>query len=218
MSGSERVVKPSRAKCLILCSQVVENDIMLKAKRTVYREFHFRSQLEARWAVFFDAIGVKYKYEPFWADVDTNRGVIYYKPDFEITLSDGHVYYVEIKPTAPSGNALTKASGWARYIGSVVILFDLNPPKTTTESGWLFELGDRCNQVFMTPNIWWCECPLCRYLGLQPFGELPCKCYSQRDCSLSRQWEETFGEVTTLEFARTPKLLMAYQKAKNHKF
>ena len=35
----------------------------IKAIETVYNGYRFRSRLEARWAVFFDALGVKYEYE-----------------------------------------------------------------------------------------------------------------------------------------------------------
>ena len=36
----------------------------IKPIETFYNGYHFRSRLEARWAVFFDAIGQKYEYEP----------------------------------------------------------------------------------------------------------------------------------------------------------
>ena len=36
----------------------------MKAIETVYNGYRFRSRLEARWAVFFDACGIKYQYEP----------------------------------------------------------------------------------------------------------------------------------------------------------
>ena len=36
----------------------------VKAIETVYRGYRFRSRLEARWAVFFDAIGAEWEYEP----------------------------------------------------------------------------------------------------------------------------------------------------------
>lgn len=38
------------------------NDI--KAIETIYNGYRFRSRLEARWAVFFDALGIEYEYEP----------------------------------------------------------------------------------------------------------------------------------------------------------
>lgn len=36
----------------------------IKAIETVYRGYRFRSRLEARWAVFFDALGLEWEYEP----------------------------------------------------------------------------------------------------------------------------------------------------------
>jgi len=35
----------------------------IKPIETLYNGYRFRSRLEARWAVFFDAIGLKYEYE-----------------------------------------------------------------------------------------------------------------------------------------------------------
>ena len=50
----------------------------LRAIQTAYRGFLFRSRLEARWAVFFDALGVEYDYEPEGFDLDGTP----YLPDF----------------------------------------------------------------------------------------------------------------------------------------
>lgn len=36
----------------------------MKAIETTYNGYKFRSRLEARWAVFFDAMGIEYQYEP----------------------------------------------------------------------------------------------------------------------------------------------------------
>lgn len=53
----------------------------IKAIETVYNGYRFRSRLEARWAVFFDALGVDYEYEPEGFDLgDGTR----YLPDFKI--------------------------------------------------------------------------------------------------------------------------------------
>ena len=53
------------------------NDI--KPIQTEYKGYKFRSRLEARWAVFFDACGVDWEYEP--EGYDLGEGV-YYLPDF----------------------------------------------------------------------------------------------------------------------------------------
>lgn len=54
---------------------------MIKAIETKYNGYKFRSRLEARWAVFFDALGVKYEYEPEGFDLGNGR---YYLPDFRL--------------------------------------------------------------------------------------------------------------------------------------
>lgn len=51
----------------------------MKAIQTFYKGFHFRSRLEARWAVFFDALGVKWEYEIEGFELDDGRR---YLPDF----------------------------------------------------------------------------------------------------------------------------------------
>jgi hypothetical protein len=68
----------------------------VKAIETRYKGFRFRSRLEARWAVFFDALGVKWDYEPEGFEfADGTR----YLPDF--WLPD-HGVWVEVKPTPPT--------------------------------------------------------------------------------------------------------------------
>ena len=37
---------------------------MIKPIETRYKGYRFRSRTEARWAVFFDVLGVKWEYEP----------------------------------------------------------------------------------------------------------------------------------------------------------
>ena len=82
----------------------------MKAIETVYRGFRFRSRLEARWAVFFDALGIKWRYETEGYDLG---GAGYYLPDFFLHYNeDYHArfvpdfdpagHWVEIKPVAPS--------------------------------------------------------------------------------------------------------------------
>lgn len=63
----------------------------IKAIETVYDGYRFRSRLEARWAVFFNAAGIKYVYEPQgFVGFDGSK----YLPDFY--LPDEGVY-AEVK-------------------------------------------------------------------------------------------------------------------------
>lgn len=65
----------------------------IKAIETVYNGYRFRSRLEARWAVFFDAIELDYQYEP---QGFVGLGDIPYLPDFYFPEKD---IYAEVKGT-----------------------------------------------------------------------------------------------------------------------
>lgn len=69
----------------------------LKPIQTFYKGYRFRSRLEARWAVFFDACGVKWEYEPEGFDLGNG---LYYLPDFLLHGLVGRVegdLWVEVK-------------------------------------------------------------------------------------------------------------------------
>lgn len=69
-------------------------DDKIKAIETVYNGYKFRSRLEARWAVFFDELGVRYEYEPEGYNL---HYMGYYLPDFAL-FDNEKKYLVEIKP------------------------------------------------------------------------------------------------------------------------
>lgn len=78
--------------------------MQVKAIQTVYKSYKFRSRLEARWAVFFDALELDWTYE---AEGYVLPDGSYYLPDFEI-LSAGRKYLVEIKSGVPSADEFHK--------------------------------------------------------------------------------------------------------------
>lgn len=70
---------------------------MNKAIETTYKGYRFRSRLEARWAVFFDALEIPWQYEPEGfekADPDNEERVVRYLPDFYLPQSGT---WVEVK-------------------------------------------------------------------------------------------------------------------------
>lgn len=79
----------------ISCLRVLQtlSAMGIKAIPTKYKGYHFRSRLEARWAVFFDAAGIKWEYEAQGFDVDGTP----YLPDFY--LPDLRCYF-EVKGPA----------------------------------------------------------------------------------------------------------------------
>jgi len=63
----------------------------IKAIQTSYRGYLFRSRLEARWAIFFDALGLKWEYEPEGFDLG-DAG--WYLPDFKVYTPQGAPWLV----------------------------------------------------------------------------------------------------------------------------
>lgn len=86
-------------------------DNNIKPIETIYKGYRFRSRLEARWAVFFDACGVEWEYEPEGFDLGDG---ICYLPDFLLHGVKAKGFsgnlYVEVKGcfTAEDRNKLLK--------------------------------------------------------------------------------------------------------------
>src|SRR3989344_7244241 len=86
---------------------------MIQPIQTIYKGYRFRSRLEARWAVFFDTLGIKWEYEPEGYNLNGS----YYLPDFwlpygELISDTGEKFkrseypnageFIEIKAVEPS--------------------------------------------------------------------------------------------------------------------
>lgn len=71
---------------------------------TRYNDVQFRSLLEARWAVLFDALGITWEYEP------KRFGV--YLPDFRLF---GEIY-VEVKPPTSAFNVDPHEQRWMAFV------------------------------------------------------------------------------------------------------
>lgn len=86
---------------------------------TRYKGYRFRSRLEARWAVFFDALGVPWEYEA--EGYQTTEGG--YLPDFRLFGST----FAEVKPAAHLDGALKKLFAFVIETGhNLIVLSD--PP------------------------------------------------------------------------------------------
>lgn len=86
----------------------------IKPIETFYRGYRFRSRLEARWAVFFDALSINWDYEPQGYQLPEMGA---YLPDFFLHFEpedyDRRRFpnagkWIEIKPLEPSGDELLK--------------------------------------------------------------------------------------------------------------
>jgi hypothetical protein len=106
-----------------------------KAIETRYKGYRFRSRLEARWAVFFDAAGIEYEYEHQGYDLGKFG---WYLPDF--WLPD-LLTWVEVKATpqiAASTEPLIKALS-LETCGSAIVVGGL-PGESSVYASW-FEIG-----------------------------------------------------------------------------
>ncbi len=187
------------------------------SKPVEYKGTTFRSHLEARWAVFFDALGFKCEYEPALERVRTGLREVLYAPDFHLE-SELLDLMVEIKPKEPEEGEIIKAAAWAREFGEdVLILFGPVAPPPDGVNGWLMEPDLRKNgPPILKKDYWFCECPRCGRIGVAEYGDVPepCveTCFTDSDEDLGLLFS---GE---LKGHLSPKLLAAYHDARTYRF
>lgn len=79
LATEKAVFRPALLPSILPGITEMQMDFKHKAIETEYAGYRFRSRLEARWAVFFDAIGMKWKYEIQGYETDDGAR---YLPDF----------------------------------------------------------------------------------------------------------------------------------------
>lgn len=80
----------------------------IRSTKTFYDAYVFRSRLEARWAVYFNVLGVRYNYEPFsFDDLPSIAPRRKYTPDFGIEDEYSKTkFWLEIKPKYPTKESI----------------------------------------------------------------------------------------------------------------
>lgn len=106
---------------------------LIKAIDTEYNGMMFRSRLEARWAVFFDAAKIKYEYEPEGFEHDGIR----YLPDFYLPDFDT---FAEVKPDRDGAEKDLLKYRRLIYWGGPIkrLIFLGNIPGPCNGGGWCF--------------------------------------------------------------------------------
>lgn len=149
----------------------------LRAIETEYKGYRFRSRIEARWAVFFDALGIAWEYEREGYELESSQGR--YLPDF--WLPD-HRYWIEIKGAYPSLNERKHLSEFARGMpNDEVYLFcgsDFRVPYMNRERdfrmegawGRYFPSNYRDVCVEGQSGQVWAQCTDCMMEGRETFG------------------------------------------------
>lgn len=133
---------------------------------TSYKGCTFRSRLEARWAVFFDFLRIKWDYEPEGYVLEDGTP---YLPDFHIPHLD---VWIEVKGAEPTDEEKTKAELLSRGTGKIVYIFYGSLPEDNRVTNntlsalifWPEGPGFDCFQQ-------WCACPTCGKYGIQYNGD-----------------------------------------------
>lgn len=172
----------------------LDRDRLNEARPTWFGGILYRSQTEARWAVFLVHMDIPFEYEERHFDL----GGIFYLPDFWLPKQN---CWLEVKGPYPTRVEKEKARRLAAHEQRNVYLCfgDIPEPEDPawyTGSSIVFFPDGRHDE-----SHWWCECPICGTLGLQFHGataSLPCGCLRNAN----------------VEGHRSPRLLLAYAVAK----
>ena len=110
----------------------------LKPIETVYSGYRFRSRLEARWAVFFDELGIDYVYEPEGYDLGA---LGWYLPDFWLPQVE---MWAEIKPKEFTEIEAGKCRELALGTGYSCLMLDGLPAERNywAFQGWFYDEDD----------------------------------------------------------------------------
>lgn len=149
----------------------------IKPIETFYNGYRFRSRLEARWAVFFDAMGIKYLYEP--EGYRLSDGTCYL-PDFYLPEMQE---FFEVKGVLKLTDKQKISQFIAEYHRPVVIGYD--DFTFTANSNMNTGFGARaskCDSVLM-------KCNKCgKYYFIGTYGSWECLCCGHYDGDNTSIW------------------------------
>jgi hypothetical protein len=182
-----------------------------KPIETKYKGHRFRSRLEARWAVFFDALGIPYEYEPEGYSLGRLGR---YLPDFWLPEQQAWVEIKRREPTEVEESRMAKLASFTEQRGFIFCgsipkpeghkLISDECPYSAYAFDWFSWDADEDVLLGLDMNYMWCECPECGQLDIQWFGHgdrIPCGC-----------------AVKETHTADAPRLLEAYDAARSARF
>jgi hypothetical protein len=114
------------------------DQITIRPIQTRYAGCHFRSRLEARWAVFFDHLGIRWDYEP--EGFETSAGP--YLPDFRIKLDNGSFLF-EVKPEGAPDDPRHRALAQDYSLPQLIIAKGI-PRGSTLQRGYFWTFSCPC--------------------------------------------------------------------------
>ena len=194
--------------------QTYERKQLLNPIPTYWKGRYFRSRLEARWAVFFDSLGIAYEYEKEAYPVGNG---IHYLPDFWLIDLK---FWVEIKPARPTPEEFEKAHRLVNSCGISLYMaiepIGFVPPWAPADMPYplMYDHGDGppmhlafLEEDHQDENYQWTCCPSCGRYGIEYQG----RC--QRLCLC----EAGSGKEGRSE-SRCDSLLLAYECALMERF
>lgn len=128
---------------------------------TLYKGRRFRTQAEARWAVFFEVLGIDFQYEPEkFASPRDSEAVSYFLPllgdeDHSTLRREG--LFLDVSDGKPGPKKIKRAIRLCSQTGRDVAIFWNSDFKTGIE---FYPRSSRHFQVAFT------QCPLCGFIGL----------------------------------------------------
>jgi len=147
------------------------NEYDLTPIETEYRGHKFRSRLEARWAVFFDSLKLRWDYEKEGFNLDG----IWYLPDFYLPALNK---WIEIKPEPKEGiDSFPKHFAFEYFKPGEFVLLQGKP------GVWSYVLNgyadlEYVGYIWGDSNYFFCECHTCGLIDIQYDGRAdrtPCK-------------------------------------------
>jgi hypothetical protein len=140
----------------------------IKPIETEYKGYKFRSRLEARWAVFFDAMNVNWYYEPEGFHLPNGLD---YLPDFYLP---DHDIWVEVKGVftdedADKVNTFYSADTENQMLHNIIVVGEF-PPEVDDVVQWAY---DKCGGkgIYMNGFLDFpylpCVCPTCGKFGFE---------------------------------------------------
>ena len=188
----------------------------MKPIQTYYKGYRFRSRLEARWAVFFDAAGFKYRYETEGFVLSDGT---YYLPDFWLPEQR---LWVEVKGDLDEESKrkielFSEQLDWKD--SKLWILRDI--PDVSTYR-WTFDLEEDAFWVYAKDGADGpylpCVCPACGKLGVEFDGRgwRICGVHSREPMYYPKAASRSHGDKGYSFDA--PILMEAYRKARQARF
>jgi hypothetical protein len=163
-----------------------------QAIETYYRGCHFRSRLEARWAVFFEQAGLPWRYEPegYALCVDEQPSIAYL-PDFYVPAL-GH--WIEVKPEAPTGEQRKVVELFTDQVGPLLLVCGM--PSKDGHGIYLppLQLGNEgsIDQYWPKATFGVCrKCEIINSIADDNYGWsqiAPCKFPVSQHCQANERW------------------------------